>query len=527
MKMTTMLIIMDGYGIAAPGPGNAISIARTPALDALRESWPHTALSASGKAVGLPDGQMGNSEVGHLNMGAGRVVWQDLSRITECIDRGSFFENTVFLQAMEHAKARNSTLHLMGLVSDGGVHSHLDHALALVDLAEKNDVPRIRFHAILDGRDVGPKSAGAYIEVLEQHLESAPNTELASLAGRYYTMDRDKRWERVRSAYRAYTLGEGQRGRSAQEMLQQSYDEGITDEFVLPTLLEDESGNISLIREGDSVIFFNFRPDRAREIAHAFVDEPFDAFDRGEKLADLHYVCLTEYDATLPSVHVAYPPQPMEDTLGEVLSACGKTQLRIAETEKYAHVTFFFNGGIEPPLPGEERVLIPSPHVPTYDLQPEMSAPEVTKEAIRRIRSRACDVIVLNLANCDMVGHTGVLPATVQAVETVDRCVGQLVEAVLSEGGCALITSDHGNADRMLDEQGRVVTAHSTAPVPLILVGRPDAALAEGGRLCDVAPTLLHAMDLPIPKAMTGRSLIKDARHTGRQRTPMRMPMSD
>ena len=511
MKKTTMLIIMDGYGLSPDSPGNAISLARKPVLDGLCAAWPHSRVQASGKAVGLPEGQMGNSEVGHLNMGAGRIVWQELSKISDDIDNRSFFENPALLGAMEHARRNGSALHLIGLLSDGGVHSHMDHLYALLDMAGQADLRQVYVHGILDGRDVGPATAATYLEELEENLRRRACCRLASICGRYYAMDRDNRWDRVEKAYRAYTRGEGALGDTAGALLQRSYERGQTDEFVLPGLVAEAGKPVGLIRDKDAVIFFNFRPDRARELTRAFVDPRFDRFDRGAALGDLHFVCLTQYDVAMPNVYVAFPPQTLNNTLGEYLSLLGKTQLRVAETEKYAHVTFFFNGGVERPNPGEDRLLIPSPKVPTYDLQPEMSAYEIVRAAIEKIEAGSYDAIILNLANCDMVAHTGVIEAAVRAVEAVDECVGMLVSAVSKLGGTILVTGDHGNADYMLDAEGNVATAHSTAPVPLILVGAPGCTLASGGSLCDIAPTLLDLMELPVPPEMTGHSLLRKA----------------
>jgi 2,3-bisphosphoglycerate-independent phosphoglycerate mutase len=511
MKQTALLIIMDGYGLSPEGPGNAISMARTPYLDALYEACPNTTLHASGKAVGLPANQMGNSEVGHLNIGAGRVVWQELSKISEDIDNRTFFSNPALLGAMHHAIQNGSNLHLMGLLSDGGVHSHISHLYALLDMAGYAGVPQVFVHGILDGRDVGPSSAMTYIRELETDLAQRPYARLASLCGRYYAMDRDNRWDRVEKAYLAYTCGEGQYSDSAETLLRQSYAAGQTDEFVLPGLISSEGLPAGLIGPGDAVIFFNFRPDRARELTRAFADPAFDRFDRGVQLPDLHFICLTQYDITIPNVYVAFPPQLLNNTLGEYLSSLGKRQLRIAETEKYAHVTFFFNGGVEKPNPGEERILIPSPKVPTYDLKPEMSAYEIARTAAEQIERNDYDAIILNLANCDMVAHTGIIEAAVRAVEAVDDCVGILVEAVRKQNGIVLVTADHGNADYMLDASGGPVTAHSTAAVPLILAGPAGYSLASGGSLCDIAPTLLELMGLPVPAEMTGHSLLRKA----------------
>jgi 2,3-bisphosphoglycerate-independent phosphoglycerate mutase len=507
----TLLIIMDGYGLSPEGPGNAISRAQTPYLDELYATCPHTSVKASGKAVGLPKDQMGNSEVGHLNMGAGRIVWQELSKISDEIDNRSFFKNPALLGAMHHVRQNGSALHLMGLLSDGGVHSHISHLYALLDMAGRAGLTKVYIHGILDGRDVGPTTAPAYVRELEKDLQTRPYAQLASLSGRYYAMDRDNRWDRVEKAYRAYTLGEGPYADSAEAFLRQSYAMGITDEFVLPGLIAKDGKPIARIEENDALVFFNFRPDRAREITRAFVDQEFDAFARSAPIPNLHFVCLTQYDLALTNVYVAFPPQILRNTLGEYLAALGKKQLRIAETEKYAHVTFFFNGGVEKPNPGEDRLLIPSPKVPTYDLQPEMSAYEITRTATEKIEQGAYDVIILNLANCDMVAHTGVIEAAVRAVEAVDDCVGMLVKAVQKQNGCVLITADHGNADYMLDAKGHPVTAHSTAPVPVILTNRPGYTLAPGGSLCDIAPTLLELMDLPIPSEMTGQSLLRKA----------------
>lgn len=511
MKQTALLIIMDGYGLSPGGPGNAISRARTPSLDALYATCPNTTLQAAGKAVGLPADQMGNSEVGHLNIGAGRVVWQELSKISEDIDNRTFFSNPALLGAMHHAIRNGSSLHLMGLLSDGGVHSHISHLYALLDMAGYAGVPKVYVHGILDGRDVGPSSAMTYIRELETDLAKRPYARMASLCGRYYAMDRDNRWDRVEKAYLAYTRGEGQHSDSAETLLRRSYEAGQTDEFVLPGLIASEGMPAGTIGPADAVIFFNFRPDRARELTRAFADPAFDRFDRGDRLAGLHFVCLTQYDVTIPNVYVAFPPQLLNNTLGEYLSLLGKKQLRIAETEKYAHVTFFFNGGVEKPNPGEDRILIPSPKVPTYDLQPEMSAYEIARAAVEQIEQEYYDAIILNLANCDMVAHTGIMEAAVRAVEAVDDCVGILVEAIRKQNGIVLVTADHGNADYMLDASGGPVTAHSTAPVPLILSGNAGYNLASGGSLCDIAPTLLELMGLPIPPEMTGHSLLRKA----------------
>lgn len=509
MKKSTLLLIMDGYGLAPAYPGNAIANAHTPNLDRLFSQYPNTSLNASGKAVGLPVGQMGNSEVGHMNMGAGRIVWQELTKINNAIEEGSFFDNTTLCAAMQHAKEKNSALHLMGLLSDGGVHSHTSHLLALLDLAKKFDLEKVYIHAFLDGRDVPPSSAAIYIEELERHIKIRGVGKIASISGRYYAMDRDNRWDRVEKAYHCLTVGEGRQALSAQTLLENAYERQESDEFVTPGLVVANNKPIGLIEDEDAVLFFNFRPDRAREITHAFVDRDFDKFARKKILKNIFYVCMTTYDAKILNVEVAFPPQELKNTLGEYLSSLNKTQLRIAETEKYAHVTFFFNGGAEQANPGEDRILIPSPHVDRYDKQPEMSAYKIAETAVKKIEEGIYDAIVLNFANCDMVGHTGIIEATIQAVEAVDACVQAVVEAIVKQGGNVLITADHGNADYMLDEEGNVATSHSMAPVPLILISQTKAALVDGGSLCDIAPTMLDIMNVAIPKEMTGHSLVR------------------
>ena len=501
MKRPVVLCICDGFGVAPDGPGNAIGLARTPVFDHLYETCPHTLISASGLDVGLPEGQMGNSEVGHTNIGAGRIVYQDLTRITRAIEEGSFFENPALLSAMENA--RSHALHLFGLLSDGGVHSHIDHLFALLQMAKKQGVSKVWIHCFLDGRDVSPTSGADYLSRLQNACAENGLGHIATVCGRYYAMDRDNRWDRVEKAYRAILLGEGQAAPDPAAYVRQQYAAGVTDEFIPPALC-NEAGTVT---EGDSVIFFNFRPDRARELTRAFTDPDFTGFPLPKGHFPLCYVCLTQYDAAMPGVSVAFGPEDLSNTLGEVVSHAGMRQLRIAETEKYAHVTFFFNGGAETLFTGEDRALIPSPGVATYDLQPEMSAPEVTAELIRRIDSGVYDLIVLNFANCDMVGHTGIIPAAVQAVETVDRCVGEMVKAVEKAGGVCLITADHGNADQMLASDGSPFTAHTTNPVPVILAGE-DRPLRSGGRLCDLAPTLLELLGLAKPEEMSGESLL-------------------
>lgn len=498
----TMLLIMDGYGLCEQSDKSAVCLAKTPNLDKYFKTYPHTRLNASGEAVGLPDGQMGNSEVGHLNIGAGRTVYQDFTRITKSIKDGDFFENPELLKAVRRAKDNDKSLHVMGLLSDGGVHSHNTHLYALLELAKRHGVKKVYIDAFLDGRDTPPRSAAGYLEELEEKTKEICG-EIALVSGRYYAMDRDKRWERVEKAYDAMTIGEGRKANSAEEAIKYAYERDENDEFVIPTVIKNAP-----VEDGDSIIFFNFRPDRAREITRAFVDPDFDGFNRKKTYSDLFFVCMTRYDATMPNVHIAYPPEDINNTLGEYISSLGLKQLRIAETEKYAHVTFFFNGGVEKPNEGEDRILIPSPKVATYDLKPEMSAYEVTDEVIKQIDSGKYDLIILNYANDDMVGHTGVMEAAVKAVETVDECVGKVTEKILSEGGQLLVTADHGNAETMLDDDNNVVTAHSTNPVPLIEIRKDPVGLKDGGALSDIAPTLLDMMEHDIPAEMTGKSLL-------------------
>lgn len=499
----TMLIIMDGYGLGIENDRNAVAQAKTPNLDRLYKNFPNTRLNASGQAVGLPDGQMGNSEVGHLNIGAGRTVYQDLTRITKSIEDGEFFENPELLKAVKNAKDNDKALHIMGLVSDGGVHSHNSHLYALLKLAKDNGLTKVYINAFLDGRDTPPRSAAKYLKELEEKTDEICG-EIVLISGRYYAMDRDKRWERIEKAYDAMTSGIGKKAGSVDEAINQAYADGENDEFVTPTIIKDAP-----VSDGDSVIFFNFRPDRAREIVRPFVDPDFNDFERKKIVSNLCFICMGQYDATMPNVSVAFPPQTINETLAEYIAALGLTQLRIAETEKYAHVTFFFNGGIEVPYENEDRVLIPSPKVATYDLKPEMSAFEVTDEVLKRIDSEKYDLIILNFANDDMVGHTGIMDAAVKAVETVDTCVGRIADKILEVGGQLLITSDHGNAEIMSNEDGNPVTAHSTNQVPLIYVRKNPSELMSGGALSDIAPTLLHMMELKIPAEMTGKSLIE------------------
>ena len=503
MKQPLALLILDGFGHREETRGNAIRAARTPHLDALFRDNPTTLISCSGLAVGLPEGQMGNSEVGHTNMGAGRVVYQELTRITRAIEQGDFFQNPALLTAVRDARERAGAVHILGLLSDGGVHSHLDHILALVRLAKQEGVERIFLHAFLDGRDVPPTSGADFIRRTQRALDEIGAGAIATVCGRYYAMDRDQRWERVEQAYRALTAGEGEKAGDPAAAVERSYQAGVTDEFVRPIVCREDG----VIRAGDSVLFANFRPDRAREMTRALVDPDFAGFAR-QRIEPLTYVCMTQYDATMPGVLVAYAPEELKNTLGEYLARAGLTQLRIAETEKYAHVTFFFSGGREQPYEGEERVLIPSPKVATYDLQPEMSAPAVTDEAVRRIESGQYDVIILNFANCDMVGHTGVFDAAVQAVEAVDAGVGRICQALEKAGGIALITADHGNAEQMLEEgSDKPFTAHTVNQVPFCAVGVGGRPLRAGGSLRDIAPTMLDLLSLPQPIEMTGESL--------------------
>ena len=502
MKTPTTLIIMDGFGLGPKYPGNAVENTPKPHLENIFKECPGCRLSASGLDVGLPEGQMGNSEVGHTNIGAGRVVFQDLPHISRDIDSGEFFKNPAYLEAMEHCREWGTALHLMGLLSDGGVHSHITHLFALVKMAKEQGLEKVYVHCFLDGRDVPPSSGKSYVEQLQAKLDELGTGRIATVMGRYYAMDRDKRWDPVQRAYDAIALGEGIFEEDPAAAVQKSYDSGVTDEFMEPVVCAKGAQ----VRDNDSIIFYNFRPDRAREITRCFVDEDFQDVERKKGFVPVDFVCTTEYDATMPNVTVAYPRQKLENIFGEYISKLGLTQLRIAETEKYAHVTFFFNGGVETVFPGEDRVLIASPKVATYDLQPEMSAYQVTEEAVKRIESGAYDVIILNFANCDMVGHTGVYEAACRAVTAVDECVGRVVEATSRMGGVSLITADHGNAERMADEDGEPFTAHTTNLVPFYIVGA--SVRLRDGRLADIAPTMLDLMGLEKPKEMDGETLI-------------------
>ncbi len=503
MKTPTTLIIMDGFGVESANPGNAVTNAPTPRLDKIFAECPGCRLSASGLDVGLPEGQMGNSEVGHTNIGAGRVVFQDLPHISRDIDSGVFFQNGALNEAMENCREWGSSLHLMGLLSDGGVHSHITHVFALLKMAKEQGIKNVFVHCFLDGRDVPPSSGKGYVEQLQAKCQELGVGRIATVMGRYYAMDRDKRWDRVQRAYDAIANGEGPFEEDAAQAVQKSYDAGVTDEFVEPVVCA-KGGQV---RDNDSVIFFNFRPDRAREITRCFVDEDFNDVERKRGFVPVTYVCMTEYDATMPNVSVAYPREKLANIFGEYISSLGLTQLRIAETEKYAHVTFFFNGGVEQVFPGEDRCLIASPKVATYDLQPEMSAYQVTVEAVKRIESGSYDVIILNFANCDMVGHTGVYEAACKAVSTVDECVGRVVDATSKMGGVSMITADHGNAERMVDTDGSPFTAHTTNLVPFYIVGA--SVKLRDGRLADIAPTMLDLMGLEKPAEMDGETLIQ------------------
>lgn len=505
-KNAAILLILDGWGLGKDYPGNAIKVANTPNYDRLMENYPSGFLKASGESVGLPQGQMGNSEVGHLNIGAGRVVFQDLPKISRAIEDGSFFQKEEFLAAIENAKKKKSKVHLIGLVSDGGVHSHMKHLYGLLQLLKKEDMDHVYIHAILDGRDVAPNIGQEQLGQLVNKTKELGVGQIATVSGRYYSMDRDRRWERTKLGYDAMVKGQGVEARDPIQAVGRSYDQQVFDEFMLPTVIHKDGKPIGQVEDGDSIIFFNFRPDRARQITRAFVDEDFSGFDRGEKL-ETYYVTMTEYDKTIENVHVAYRSEVPDQTLSQYISGLGLKQIKIAETEKYAHVTFFLNGGIEEPYEGEDRILVDSPKVATYDLQPEMSAYQVRDQVVESIKKEYYDLMVVNFANPDMVGHTGIVEAVVKAVETVDTCLGDIVAEAERLGIKLLVTSDHGNAEMLSDSQGNPVTAHTTNQVPLILVGEEGATLKEG-KLADLAPSLLDLMDIEKPKEMTGSSLI-------------------
>ena len=507
-KRPVMLMILDGFGIAPKSEGNAVSLAKKPNFDRLVANYPTSELQASGLDVGLPEGQMGNSEVGHLNIGSGRIVYQELTRITKAIKDGDFFENESLMKAMTNAKNNNSALHLMGLLSDGGVHSHIEHLRGLLEFAKKEGIQNVYVHAFMDGRDVAPSSGKEFVEKTESMMAEVGIGKIATISGRYYAMDRDNRWERVELAYNALVLGEGETANSAVEAMEKSYHDNKTDEFVLPTVVLENGDPTATIKNGDSVIFFNFRPDRAREITRAINDKVFDGFKR--ETLNLTFVTMTQYDKTLEGVEVAYKPQTLANTLGEYVSSKGLNQLRIAETEKYAHVTFFFNGGVEKENPGEERVVIPSPKVATYDLKPEMSAYEVTDELLNRLDSDKYDMVILNFANPDMVGHTGVIPAAVKAIESVDECLGKIADKMLEKDGCLFITADHGNAETMIDfSTGNPFTAHTIDPVPFVwIANNTEGKTIKDGKLADIAPTMLNQLGLEVPAEMTGENLV-------------------
>ncbi len=505
-KRPVVLAILDGYGISKETKGNAVYSAKKPNLDRLNATYPTTVIHASGMDVGLPDGQMGNSEVGHTNIGAGRIVYQELTRITKSISDGDFFENEALVGACKNCADKNSSLHIMGLLSDGGVHSHIEHLFAIVELAKKQGLKNVYVHCFLDGRDVSPTSGVDFAAQLENKLSEIGVGKIATLSGRYYAMDRDNRWERVTKAYDALVYGKGETADNAVDAIKASYANDVTDEFVVPTVILENGKPTATIGEGDSIVFYNFRPDRAREITRTLVDPDFDGFER--KYFETYFVTMTQYDAKMPNVHVAFKPQKLVNTIGEYVSSKGLKQLRIAETEKYAHVTFFFNGGVEKVYDGEDRILVASPKVATYDMQPEMSAYEVTDKLLEALDTDKYDMVILNFANCDMVGHTGIMEAAIKAVETVDECIGKVADKVISMGGAIFITADHGNAEQMIDPaDGSVFTAHTTNVVPLIAAGIGDVKLNEG-RLADLAPTMLDVMGLDIPEEMTGKSLI-------------------
>ncbi len=508
-KKPTVLMILDGYGLNEKQEGNAIAQAKTPVMDELMATCPFVKGYASGLAVGLPDGQMGNSEVGHLNMGAGRIVYQDLTRITKEIEDGPFFENSELKRAMENAKDNGTSLHMYGLLSDGGVHSHNTHLYALLEMAKRYGLTKVYVHCFLDGRDTPPASGKDYVQALQDEMAKIGVGEIATVMGRYYAMDRDNRWDRVEKAYRALTAGEGEQASSGVEAVAQSYAKDVTDEFVLPTVVVKDGKPVATVQDGDSIIFFNFRPDRAREITRTFCCDEFDGFDRGPR-RKVVYVCFTEYDVTIPNKTIAFKKVSITNTFGEYLAAHHMTQARIAETEKYAHVTFFFNGGVEAPNEGEDRILVKSPKVPTYDMQPEMSVYEVCGKVTEAITSGKYDVVITNFANPDMVGHTGVQEAAIKAIEAVDECVGKVVAAVRETGAQLFICADHGNAEQLIDyETGAPFTAHTTNPVPFILVNcDPKYTLREGGRLADIVPTLIQLMGMEQPSEMTGQSLL-------------------
>ena len=504
-KKTTVLMILDGYGVENKAEGNAIALAKKPVMDKLTSMYPTVQGEASGLFVGLPDGQMGNSEVGHTNIGAGRIVYQMLVKISKSIKDGDFFVNPALVSAMENCKKNGSALHLMGLLSPGGVHSHTEHMYGLVEMAKRNGLEKVYVHCFLDGRDVPPSSAAEYMEEAVAKIKEIGVGKIATIAGRFYAMDRDNAWDRVEKAYNALVFGEGVQETDPVEAVKNSYANGVTDEFMLPTVIEKDG----MIKANDSIVFFNFRPDRARQITRAFVDKDFAGFTRKNGFFDTTFVCMAQYDAEMPNVQVAFPPEELTMTFGEYLAKNGKTQLRLAETQKYAHVTFFFNGGEEKQFEGEDRILVNSPKVATFDMQPEMSAYEVADNLVEAIKSEKYDVIVVNFANPDMVGHTGIMEAAVKAIEAVDECVGKAYDALMEKNGQMFICADHGNAEKLVDTDGSPFTAHTTNPVPFVLVNYDEAyTLREGGCLADIVPTLIEMMGMEQPKEMTGKSLL-------------------
>lgn len=519
-----VILIMDGFGLNPKHEANAVYMAKTPNLEKIFKTYPFQKGYASGLDVGLPDGQMGNSEVGHTNMGAGRIVYQELTRITKAIDDGDFFKNEELKAAFDNAKAKGTAVHIYGLLSDGGVHSHITHLFGLLEMAKREGVDKVYVHCFMDGRDTSPTGGIEYVQQLEDKMAEIGVGKIASISGRYYAMDRDNRWDRIEKAYRCLTLGEGNTASSAHEAMQTSYDNGKTDEFVIPVSIQEDGKPVATINDGDSIIFYNFRPDRAREITRCFCCDDFDGFDRGPR-KDVYYVCFTDYDTTIPNKHVAFKKEELVNTFGEYLAKNNMTQARIAETEKYAHVTFFFNGGVEEPNKGEKRFLVKSPKVATYDLQPEMSAPEVCKNLVNAIKGGEFDVIICNFANPDMVGHTGVIDAAIKAVETVDECVGKAVDAVKEVGGVIFLCADHGNCEQLINyETGEPHTAHTTNPVPFVLINADEKyGLKAGGKLCDIVPTLIDLMGMEQPAEMTGHSLLSDNPKDGREHTDFKI----
>lgn len=509
-KKTTVLMVLDGFGLTDETEGNAVYLSKKPNLDKIMSNYPWEKGEASGLSVGLPEGQMGNSEVGHTNIGAGRIVYQELTRITKSIKDGDFFENKALLNAINNCKSNNSALHFCGLLSDGGVHSHIEHLYGLLKLAKDNGLTKVYIHAFMDGRDAAPTSGKKFITQLQNKIDEIGVGKIATICGRFYAMDRDKRWERVEKAYLALAMGEGEKTDNPLACIEHAYKNDITDEFIMPTVVESNNNPVATIEPNDSIIFFNFRPDRARELTSAFCDPDFEGFNRPKGQYKLNFVCFTEYDEQIPNKEIAFKSENLDNTLGMHLSSLGLTQLRMAETEKYPHVTFFFNGGVEEPFKGEDRILVPSPKVLTYDLKPEMSAVELTQKLIESIKSKKYDFILINYANPDMVGHTGVIDAVVKAVETVDKCVGEVLDAVLEIDGQMFICADHGNCDKLIDYTTKeAFTAHTTNPVPFIIVNNKNVkGVRKGGKLCDIAPTILDMMGLDKPKQMTGESLI-------------------